>query len=194
MTTSLRRAVILLLASLTLFAGLGASGSALAATGCHPAPGKPAYPPGQCKKPAASDTTVQPGETTTFYSGQGQFDAGSLVTIRLSNGKVLGTVRADASGAATFRYRIPGSMAQGSYQLIFTGTFFGAPHSVAIPFRVVGPGTSGSGGGIPFTGSYLGNWLVAAAGIILIGTWMIVTLRRRRGSSEPASPAPPASS
>src|SRR5687767_1348724 len=76
--------------------------------GCKPEMGKPAYPPGLCKKAAVSDSTATRGQSMTVYSGEGHFDPNSSVDVELrSTPQSLGTVTAGEDGGATVTFKVP---------------------------------------------------------------------------------------
>lgn len=145
--------------------------------GCNPAPGQPAYPPGQCADPAVSDSTATPGQTITVYSGEAQFDAGSTVTAELDGAQALGTVTADEGGGATITFKVPDGTSVGRHSVVFTGGFFGVNRSVSVSFQVVG---AAAGGGLPLTGFEVGAAALLGIGLLGGGTIAVVSGRRRR--------------
>jgi hypothetical protein len=177
--------------------------------GCKPENGKPAYPPGQCKKPGITPHQANNGDNVSATSGEGQFDSGSKVKAEMHSITVLvGTVTALPTGEATISFAVPASVPAGNHTVTFTGTFFGVTRTVTLPLvvsskAVIGgsqavslPGTatgsgtstaassSGTGGGaagLPLTGLELG--LASAAGLSLVGggAALMVAGRRRRG-------------
>ena len=156
-----------------------ASAPALAAPpppGCKPEHGKPAYPPGQCKKAAITDSTATPGQSLTAYSGEGQFDPGSSANAELrSTPKSLGTVTVDSAGAASVTFTVPTDLSTGAHSVVFTGPFFGVNRSVAVNFQVVG-----AGAGLPLTGFEMGAAALLGVGLLGAGTIAVVSGRRRR--------------
>jgi hypothetical protein len=178
-TTTARFLTGLAVAGLATLAVAPAAVAAPPGPGCKPVKGKPAYPPGQCKKASTSDSTPTRGETVTFYSGEGQFTPGSTVHVRLGNTD-LGTVTADSSGAATFTFKIPSNLRAGKHAIVFTGDALGSANSVSVPFTVTGSGTAVAGSGLPFTGFELGAASLLGAGLLGAGTVAVVSGRKRK--------------
>ncbi|MCU1596178.1 MAG: hypothetical protein JWO12_3570 [Frankiales bacterium] len=147
-------------------------------TGCKPVQGKPAYPPGQCKKPAISDSSPSRGEKVTVYSGEGEFTKDSSVTVELhSTVYSLGTVTADSTGGATVSFTIPSSISTGRHAVVFSGDALGLPNTVSVGLTVSG---SSAGGGLPFTGFELGAASLLGAGLLGAGTLAVVSGRKRK--------------
>ena len=151
--------------------------------GCAPQQGKPAYPPGQCKKGAVSDSTATPGQPLTASSGEGQFDNDSAVSVELHSKTVaLGTVTTNSAGEAVVTFKVPASLGAGQHEVAFTGPFFGVNRTVSVPFTVVGSATAGSG--LPFTG--FGVTAASLLGVALIGAGTASVLVGRRKVASPA--------
>ncbi|MGB8652676.1 MAG: hypothetical protein WCD35_18665, partial [Mycobacteriales bacterium] len=145
--------------------------------GCKPQQGKPAYPPGQCKKGSVSDSTARPGESLTAQSGEGEFDNGSHVAVELHSQTVaLGTVTTNSAGNAVVSFKVPTSLAAGTHEVVFTGPFFGASRSVSVPFTVVGKD------GLPFTGFEVTAASLLGVGLVGAGTASVLVGRRRKGA------------
>lgn len=177
--------------------------------GCKPVAGKPAYPPGQCKKAAVTGDT-SPGGRAVGYSGEGQFDKGSTTSTELHSTVVaMGNLRVDLSGAATLRFTVPASFAPGAHSVVFKGTFFGQPRTVTVPFIVpvsggttsavsggttsagaggsasggsgVSGGTTSAGSGLPLTGFELGAASLLGVGLLGAGTVAVLSGRKKKG-------------
>lgn len=149
--------------------------------GCAPQAGKPAYPPGQCKKAAVSDSTATPGQPLTASSGEGQFDNNSSVSVELHSTTVaLGTVTTNSAGEAVVTFTVPKSLGAGRHEVAFTGQFFGVTRTVAVPFTVVGGATAA--GTLPFSGFGLTAASLVGVGLIGAGTASVLVGRRRAAS------------
>lgn len=151
-------------------------------SGCKPVAGKPAYPPGQCKKPGVSDSTAQPGQSLTATSGEGQFDPGSTVTVIVTgpDGQKLnlGSVTVNSAGEAVVTFKVPTSWGSGSATISFTGPFGGVTRSVNVPFKVTGAG--GGGSSLPFTGFGITAASLLGVGLVGAGTASVLVGRKRK--------------
>ncbi|MFN2537280.1 MAG: hypothetical protein ABR549_03890 [Mycobacteriales bacterium] len=146
--------------------------------GCAPERGRPAYPPGQCKKPAVSDSTVTPGEPLTASSGEGQFDKGKKVKATgHSTPFSIATTSANSAGEAVVTFTVPSNLPAGQHSVVFTGPFFGTTRSVSVPFTVVG---STSASDLPFTGFQIGAASLLGVGLVGAGTISVLAGRRRK--------------
>jgi hypothetical protein len=170
--------------AITGVATLSLAPAALAAPpgpGCKPVKGKPAYPPGQCKKKAISDSSPSRGEDVTAYSGEGEFTDGQPVEVELhSKVYALGTVTADGAGAATVTFKIPSGISNGNHAVVFTGDFLGTRRSVSVGLAITGGSTASNGGGLPFTGFELGAASLLGAGLLGAGTVAVISGRKRK--------------
>ncbi len=123
------------------------------------------------------------GVKITVTSGSGEFDVGTLVQVFVfSNPVLLGTVTADSKGAATLTFTLPDSLQPGQHHIELQGTLRGVANTVSVPFTIVAPTVTGTGG-LPRTGS--SNILPlteSGLGLVLVGGLVLVMVRRRRGS------------
>lgn len=185
----------------------------------------PDYPPGQCGQMQVSSTTVVPGGTVTV-SGSG-FAPNSTVFIEIRpDGRRLGQVTTDASGAFSLTVTIPADTEPGRYRLVAIGQDpSGAPLTLSAGITVTSGNAGGrrptetgnevsgsrgaqvlsgsesrsldedgsagnrrtasSGSSLPRTGSSsTGELLAVAAGLLTIGSTLLV-VRRRRSTSVP---------
>ena len=137
--------------------------------GCKPEQGKPAYPPGQCKKAAISPHQAASGDQVTATSGEGQFDKGSKVKVEIHSVTVLvATATALASGEATAAFAVPSSVPNGSHTVTFTGPFFGVTRTVTLPLTVASRGviTGAQAASLPGSGAVTGSGAVAGSGAV----------------------------
>jgi LPXTG-motif cell wall-anchored protein len=151
--------------------------------GCKPAKGKPAYPPGKCKRKSISDGHADRGEHLKAYSGEGEFDKGKKVKVELhSTTYSVGTVTVDSSGGATVTFTVPKSMATGAHNVVFTGPFFGRTRSVSVPFSVNKPvgAAHAAGGGLATTGFEIGAASLLGVGLVGAGTAAVLSSRKRK--------------
>lgn len=115
------------------------------------APGSGAYPPAAGTQDAAvSDSTPQRGQRVTATSGCREFAPGASVSVRVGS-LLVGSTVASAQGEAVTSFIVPTTLADGGYEVLFSGLgFSGQPHVVGVPIQVAG-GTSGAatGGGTP---------------------------------------------
>jgi hypothetical protein len=185
--TALRRAA----ACVGVVLGLALGPQALADPdpGCKPQHGKPAYPPGQCKKGGTSPSTAAHGQRVTAASGQGQFTPGTAVAVELHSHVVrLPVTTADSLGEATVAFIVPASLLPGRHQVVFTGDFFGTRRSVAVPFDVTDsvtalPRTDGptfAGIALPRTGASIATAAGLGIGLVGLGSATAASARRRR--------------
>lgn len=177
-TTTARFLTGLAVAGLATLAVAPAAVAAPPGPGCKPVKGKPAYPPGQCKKAATSDSTPGVGEDITVDSGEGEFTDGTDVNVTFESKTIaLGTVKANSAGLATITFKVP-SVAAGTHHVVFRGDFLGTPNTVSVTLQV--HGAAAAGAGLPFTGFELGAASLLGAGLLGAGTVAVVSGRKRK--------------
>lgn len=115
------------------------------------APGGGAYPPAAGTQDAAvSDPTPQRGQRVTATSGCREFAPGRSVSVRVGS-LLVGSTIASAQGEAVTSFIVPTTLADGGYEVLFSGLGFnGQPNVVGVPIQIAG-GTGGAatGGGTP---------------------------------------------
>ncbi|MGI8578816.1 MAG: LPXTG cell wall anchor domain-containing protein [Nocardioidaceae bacterium] len=138
------------------------------------------YPPGQCQTIVLGQTVVSPGGSLNL-AGTG-FTAGETVTASFcGTGTVLGTTTADAQGDVSVTVTIPSDTHLGQRHVCLTGV---AGERAVGMVTVVSSTSARGGGGLPQTGSTLLAPLAGTGvGLLLIGTLLLVAVRRRRHSA-----------
>lgn len=138
------------------------------------------YPPGQCQTIVLGQTVVSPGGSLNI-AGTG-FTPGETVTASFCLlGTVLGTDTADAQGDVSLTVTIPSDTRIGRHYICLTGV---AGERVSGAIDVVSSTSARGGGGLPQTGSTLLAPLAGTGvGLLLIGTLLLVAVRRRRHSA-----------
>lgn len=139
-----------------------------------------------------TDETVAPGQTVTVNSGPGTFDAGTDVTVVVTDTDVSGTVTADANGNAAFTFTLPVGTPAGPTTIVFSGTNGGEAATVSVPFTVVasgaadGGGQVDDGGALPRTGSdEIVPLTITGIALVGVGASIVVAARRRREAPMP---------
>jgi LPXTG-motif cell wall-anchored protein len=135
---------------------------------------------------SVSDSTVEPGQELTASTAAGSFPPGSEVEVGVeSTYQRVGTTTAAANGSARFTFEVPRNLEPGEHNVVFTGS----GNTERVPFTVVGAsGGAGTGsatdtvaGQLPRTGTNdFVPLTVAGAGLVLVGTGVVVAARRRR--------------
>lgn len=172
-----------LMATFVLFlASLFLAGAAVAASACQPGQnGQEPYPPG-CQGESTSQETAEPGESVNITSGDGEFDAGTQVSVVLvrcaTNEQVadLGDATVSVLGGAEVTFTVP-ELPPGEYCVLFSGVLNGAPKTASTSFSV---GSGSVTDGLPVTGTDV-MWLVGVgSGVALLGTGVVFLARSRR--------------
>lgn len=161
------------------------------------APGSGGYPPAAGTQDAAvSDPTPARGQRVTATSGCREFAPGSQVSVRLGS-LLMGTTIASAQGEAVFSFVVPSTVADGGYEVLFSGLGFdGRQNAVGVPVQIAGGATTGAtapdaededgtvsvaGVSLPRTGSAEVLPLTAAGiGLVAAGGALVLVARRRR--------------
>ena len=122
-------------------------------------------------------STPAAGDSVTIDSSG--WKASSDVTITLhSSPVVLGTVKADSSGAVHATETIPSGTTAGAHTIELTGTdSSGAPRDVSTPITV----TSGGGGSLPRTGAAIAGMVGVAVVLFVAGTALSRARKRALG-------------
>lgn len=151
--------------------------------GLAAAPALAQYPPA-APSLAVSATVVTPGDPLTV-SGSGWLPASEVTLTFLSSPVVLGTATTDANGAFTTQVTIPADASPGRHTIRATGLGpAGQPRTVDVAITVAGAADRDGvvvipDRGLPRTGSGALASLVAAGGLLVVGTLAVVTARRR---------------
>lgn len=158
----------------TLFAALAVA--VLAVLGLSLPATADSYPPAGVHVVAGvvSDTTVAEGDPVTFSGGG--FAAGALVRISV-DGVQTTTVTADGAGAFSVTLTLKGL---GAHVLAASGLEAGGRVRVVSATVNVVAAQSGSGGGLPFTGSETYLALLGGLGLVAVGTGVSLLARSRR--------------
>jgi hypothetical protein len=144
-------------------------------------PGCP--PPGQARLSA----TVVPQGTQISGTACG-FTPGETVDAFVhSNPVYVGSTTASSDGSVSGSFKLPPSIGPGHHTFMFVGESSGtqadAPFTVTNATVGSGGGTipgAGGSGGLAFTGADIAAMVAAAVLLLVVGTGLLVTVRRRR--------------
>jgi LPXTG-motif cell wall-anchored protein len=170
----------------SLFIGLASLASAGSILLASPAT---AYPPTGQTLTLSSYSVHQGGQDTAHGTG---FDGDNAVNGYIHSVRVfVGHASTNASGAATLTFTVPTSLATGTHTFQMVGAQTGDSRSVTftvLPAVSAAGGSGSSGSGLPFTGGN-GIWAMTATGVglVLIGGFALIGVRRRRSHSSVAA-------
>jgi hypothetical protein len=129
---------------------------------------------------ALSVTTVFPGSQMSA-SGNGFAPGSEVVGFVLSTPIEVARGIADASGAITLTFTVPGSLEAGAHTVELRGVDpSGRVRVVSAPFTVIGSPVSPSGGALSRTGANTRAMVMVAGALIFFGSLLLRTTRRRR--------------
>lgn len=155
------------------------------------------YPPGAADSVGVSDASPLQDSVITATSGTGTFDPGSSVEVTFFSDPVpLGTVIADADGAARITFTVPATAEPGPHVLQFSGTRNQELSLVGVCLNVEPPvvlsetitrpapapaAAPSTPSVLPFTGSMdLATVSLLGAGLVGLGVVSVVVARRRK--------------
>jgi hypothetical protein len=129
-----------------------------------------------------STSTPGPGGSDTVTADG--FKPGSSADIFIfSTPVLLGKATADANGAISAKVTIPSSFAGGSQHTIEVEGVgpTGAALTESLPITLgAASSSSGSGGGLAFTGVHIAELSGTGVALVALGAFMVFTFRRRR--------------
>jgi|SRR5688500_10887702 len=146
-----------------------------------PPPGRPpAYPPGECNL-ALSQSAASRGQVV-HASGSG-YAPGETVTVTVA-GRPAGTAVADSVGAFSLDFTVPNDAPVGRTQVLASA----ASRELSAAFEVIAAAEASRGSAaenegaaaLSATGSDAAKLTLAGIGLVLLGTVLVIVVRRRR--------------
>ena len=149
----------------------------------QPAGRPPAYPPGECSL-ALSQSAAARGQTVQA-SGSG-YAPGETVTVRVA-GQSVGSVVADGIGAFSMSFVVPADAPLGRTQVLASG----ASRELSAAFEVLAAAEASRGSAadarqaaaLSTTGVNASRLAFTGVALVLIGTVLVIVVRRRRAFS-----------